>query len=194
MDTPFLFLAYQVYSVLEYPRISSLYFCGLFNVSHGLSYCFLVDTLNYDFITFYLDFGIAQYFGGTGVSFSKEIFYSYFVYIGSRDFSYLTYTIYLTFLMLAMFVLNGYGFRFLWPNTQWLNDSTPLFMPLANSFAFLFTMVYLKTSKKSPILHKICIFMMIINLIVAAISYILPYSTSIRLASLLQAIGIIRWT
>jgi len=65
MGSP-LFLANKVYSILEHPWVSSLYFRSLFHISHCLSYMFLVDSADYNFVTFYLDISIPDYFAVLG--------------------------------------------------------------------------------------------------------------------------------
>jgi hypothetical protein len=48
--------------------------------------------------------------------------YNVFLFISTRDLSYLFYIIYLFFLGLAQTTVSGYGFKYFWPHSQWLNN------------------------------------------------------------------------
>jgi len=50
------------------------------------------------------------------------LLYNIFLFISTKDLSYLFYIIYLFFLGLAQTTLPGYGFKYFWPHTPWLNN------------------------------------------------------------------------
>jgi two-component system NtrC family sensor kinase len=72
----------------------------------------LDGTINNENLIFGLYFGIIL----------SLIFYNLFLFISTRDLSYLFYIIYLFFLGLAQTTASGYGFKYLWPNLPGINS------------------------------------------------------------------------
>jgi len=83
------------------------------------------------------------------------LIYNVFIFITVRDRSYLFYVIYLLFIALTQATLQGYTFRFLWPNMpQFVNHSLIIFPGVAGVAALEFMKLFMKTKKYTPYLHK----------------------------------------
>lgn len=63
--------------------------------------------------------------------------YNIFIFFSTRDRSYFFYVMYIFFVGLTQAVLQGYTFRFLWPNTPVLNNYATLIVPFFNGIAAL---------------------------------------------------------
>jgi signal transduction histidine kinase len=88
-------------------------------------------------------------------------FYNLFIYLSVRDKSYLFYVVYIFFLGLTQAYLQGYTFKYLWPNLPWLAVASAYLIPsLVGIFAIFFVMVFLKTSEFVPVLNK-CLYVFI---------------------------------
>lgn len=118
------------------------------------------------------------------------ILYNLFVYVSTRDFAYLAYIGFLIPMLMLTLSLNGFGYMFLWSGSPLIQSLAPFFLPLADTGAFFFSMVYLNTRKNAPVFHKICLGMLVVYLLMMICANILPYNISVRLASGLQGIGI----
>lgn len=77
--------------------------------------------------------------------------YNLFLYISTRDSSYLTYVSYNVFVGLTQATLQGYTFRFLYPNSPWLAQHATVLVPIFNGLTalwfiqqFLLTKQYFK--------------------------------------------------
>lgn len=89
--------------------------------------------------------------------------YNLFIYISVRDKSYLYYVTYIFFVGLTQVVLQGYGFKYLWPNSVWLVMQSTFLVPVLNGWtAILFVKNFLNTKenykKGDTILNVIFIF------------------------------------
>lgn len=89
--------------------------------------------------------------------------YNLFIYITVRDKSYLYYVSYIIFVGLTQAVLQGYGFKYLWPNSVWLVMQSTFLVPVLNGWtAILFVKNFLNTKenykKGDSILNIIFIF------------------------------------
>lgn len=82
-------------------------------------------------------------------------FYNLFIYISTRDKSYLTYVGYIIFVGLTQVTLQGYAFRFLWPNSPWLAMHSTVLVPVFNGLTALwFIQQFLSTKENYPIGNK----------------------------------------
>lgn len=82
--------------------------------------------------------------------------YNLFVYFTVRDKSYLYYVSYIVFVGLTQAVLQGYGFKYLWPNSTWLVIQSTFLVPVFNGWtAIAFVKHFLNTKENFSIGHKI---------------------------------------
>lgn len=90
-------------------------------------------------------------------------FYNLFLFLTTRDRSYLYYIIYIVAVGIAQLDLTGYAFKFLWPNDTWLSvnslNISGIFSGIATA---LFSQSFLQTKKHYITLHRI------FNLLIAA--------------------------
>jgi len=81
--------------------------------------------------------------------------YNLFIYFTIRDKSYLYYVTYVLFIALTQAALQGYTFKYLWPNNPWLaNHSITLFPAIAGFATIGFVRSFLQTRKITPKLDK----------------------------------------
>ncbi len=74
--------------------------------------------------------------------------YNLFIYISVRDRSYLYYVSYIVFVGLTQVVLQGYGFKYLWPNSVWMVLQSTFLVPVLNGWtAILFVKNFLNTKE-----------------------------------------------
>jgi signal transduction histidine kinase len=75
-------------------------------------------------------------------------FYNLFLYISTKDNSYLTYVSYNIFVGLTQATLQGYTFRFLYPSSPWLATHATVLVPIFNGLtALLFIQQFLLTKQ-----------------------------------------------
>ncbi|GAA4467943.1 7TM diverse intracellular signaling domain-containing protein [Nemorincola caseinilytica] len=79
------------------------------------------------------------------------LLYNFFVYLTTRDASYLFYIGYVLAVILAQITLSGYGFQLLWPKSPWFSiASTYLTPPLAGITGMEFLRHFLRTREHIP--------------------------------------------
>lgn len=109
-----------------------------------------------------------------------------------RNPTFLAYALYAASVLLYMFQRDGYAFQYLWPNSpQWNNFSS---LPLGSSliiFAAFFTRAYLNSNKLHPIIDKILIGLVIMQILVVASAFVIGGSSAKQLAIMSTMIGII---
>ena len=94
------------------------------------------------------------------------VLYNLFIFISVRDSSYLYYILFVLFVALTQATINGYSFRFLWPNMpEFGNSSLIIFPAIAGIATCKFIERFLNTKKHTPYLGK--------GLIVIVIAYII---------------------
>ncbi|WP_162946619.1 sensor histidine kinase [Chitinophaga barathri] len=82
--------------------------------------------------------------------------YNFFIYLTTRDRSYLIYVSYIICVGLTQASQQGYTFRFLWPNNMWLAAHDTLIIPVLNGItAALFIQSFLHTRERYKLGHKI---------------------------------------
>ena len=83
------------------------------------------------------------------------VFYNLFIYFTVKDSSYLYYVVYIFFITLTQAALNGYSFKFIFPNYPELsNSSLILFNSIAGLATIKFIQTFLKTNIHVPTLNK----------------------------------------
>ncbi|MBW8686647.1 sensor histidine kinase [Chitinophaga rhizophila] len=82
-------------------------------------------------------------------------FYNLFLYMSTKDNSYLTYVSYNVFVGLTQATLQGYTFRFLYPDSPWMAQHAPVLVPILNGLTalvfiqqFLLTKQYFKSGHR----------------------------------------------
>jgi methyl-accepting chemotaxis protein len=111
--------------------------------------------------------------------------YNLFIFIASRDRSYILYGLFMSAYILFQMTLNGYSFQYLWPNAMWWAcNSLPFFMCLSVATAALFLHSMLETKKFYPVVSKIYRVAIVIGFACAAASLVLEYSMAIKMATL----------
>ena len=84
------------------------------------------------------------------------ILYNLFIYFSTRDKSYLYYVLYIMFIGLAQTTLNGYTFKYLWPQAHFFNNTAVVwFSALAGICAIFFIKEFLHISERAPIWGKL---------------------------------------
>lgn len=87
---------------------------------------------------------------------SVMVLYNLFVYVSTRDKSYLHYVLYTAFIGLTQATLSGYTYRFLFNDNPGLfNKAIIIFPGLAGISAVLFVTSFLHTKERIPRLHKV---------------------------------------
>jgi signal transduction histidine kinase/serine phosphatase RsbU (regulator of sigma subunit) len=113
--------------------------------------------------------------------------YNMIIFIFSRDRDYLYFVLFILAWILFTMMLNGIGFRYLWPDTPWLCDGMPFFISLASFIGLIFTRSFLNLPEKTPVIDKVFIAGIALSLIALCISTILQYKDSITVT---MALGI----
>ncbi len=109
-------------------------------------------------------------------------FYNLFIFIGTRDFSYLYYIIFILFLWLSHTITDGYFNLFLpFAYYRWLNVSDLFFVGLSFSFHTLFTRRFLQLAHNAPIFNWIISINGLIGAILATFSLLAVAYPSIHL-------------
>ncbi|MCU0849559.1 MAG: SpoIIE family protein phosphatase [Spirochaetes bacterium] len=112
--------------------------------------------------------------------------YNLIIYFSSFDPDYLIYVLFSMSFILVTLALNSVGFRFLWPDTLWMNDSIPFIMPMADALLVLFTMSFLDTKLHTPRIHKVLIAVIALLVSDSMLCFFLPYSVTITIATQIQ--------
>ncbi len=119
------------------------------------------------------------------------IFYNLFIFISTKDRSYLYYILFVLFYGTFLITLNGVAFEYLWPNwVWWANHCLPFFICTASLFGLLFARNFLNTRKIKP---KFTIWMNILMVIAGigmSVSLFFKYSIGIKIATVLAAVTV----
>lgn len=82
-------------------------------------------------------------------------FYNLFVWVSTKDKSYLWYILHTLFVGLTQASLQGYAYQYLWPQSTWMaNHSIFIFTCLVSLAGIEFLKVFLHTKENAPKLHK----------------------------------------
>jgi len=113
------------------------------------------------------------------------VVYNLFIYVSSRDKSYLLYGIFITSWILLQMCLNGYAFQYLWPNqVWWANNSLPFFINLTFVAISPFAVSYIGLRKKYRLFYNVILWGVAFpGAAMAITSLLVPYSTAIRLST-----------
>ena len=103
------------------------------------------------------------------------IFYNLFVYISTRDISYLWYVLYITFIGLTQTSLSGYTYKYLFQDAPYLfNKGIVIFPALAGITGMFFVKTFLRTKERTPRIDKVFPFIILLYCI-AIVLRVLEY-------------------
>jgi len=106
-------------------------------------------------------YGYGLYFGIMLVM----VLYNLFIYLSTRDAGYLHYVAFIVCNSLFQMNLRGYAFQYLWPESIWWgHQSAPFFLGLFAVFGFQFTRHFLNTRETAPLLDRIILVLMVLEL------------------------------
>ena len=89
-------------------------------------------------------------------------FYNLFIYFSVKDRNYLYYIIYVFFLGLAQLSSSGFAFKYVWPDSPWLNQyMVVLSSSLVCIMAIVFAVYFLQMGKYAPKLRPINVYFLI---------------------------------
>jgi len=84
------------------------------------------------------------------------LLYNMFVYFSVRDKSYLSYVQYIFWVTITQATLQGYGHRFLWPDSPWFTENmVNICGALSGISTVIFVQSFLQTRKNVPKLHPV---------------------------------------
>ncbi len=116
--------------------------------------------------------------------------YNLFIYFTVRENIYLYYVLYIFITAINQGALQGYTFRFLWPDSPGLATmSVYLFPALAGFAAMLFTKVFLNTKDNAPKLNKGLNFLMGIFVVSMLLVFVKKYDASFGIMQINTMIG-----
>lgn len=119
------------------------------------------------------------------------VLYNLFLYFFIRRLEYLYYVFSTFIYILFMMTLNGTAFQYLWPDfPSWANSCNPLMLSILMVFVVLFVRDFLETRTGAPWAYKIFSHVSIVFLIIAIVSFILPYSVAMAISTALTGISL----
>ncbi|TVP55125.1 MAG: GGDEF domain-containing protein [Halomonadaceae bacterium] len=128
--------------------------------------------------------------------------YNLLVFFSIRAASYLYYVMVVVSVSVLLGGIEGLTFKYLWPNSTWLNDST-LIVGLSGivTFSALFFRDFLAIPQTRPVLGKVLLTFAILTAFTAAGAFLLPYRPMMLMTILLAVgaimtgfwAGIVRW-
>lgn len=109
--------------------------------------------------------------------------YNFFLFLGTRDRSYLFYVLFLTGYVLFQACLNGLAFQYLWPDAiWWANSSLPFFMFFGGGWGAQFSREFLRMKSYHAVLDRVLLGYFVIGMIASVLSLGLNFSLGIKLA------------
>lgn len=110
------------------------------------------------------------------------ICFNLFVFLALRESVYLFYVLSTLGYLILIASLNGSTYQLLWPrNPDIQSIAMVLVVPLAVAFSSMFSAVFLRLKQSSPLLNRILMLVIGLNLGLAGFSLFADYSTAIRL-------------
>ncbi len=118
--------------------------------------------------------------------------YNLFLFIIVRDKSYIYYVFYILFTWLAQISIQGYGLKYLWSSSNYLNHyAVVLYSLLGLVFASLFTNSFLSTKIFAPKIHKLIKLLIILILINISIIFLFDNYVAFIVMQILTILGVI---
>ena len=108
-------------------------------------------------------------------------FYNACLYLTVRDSTYLYYILYIVAMAAFQSAMNGYGFEFVWPNTPMVNNYVVgISICTIAVFMMLFARQVLETEEKIPRFDAVIKVLIVIQPLLIALCFVLPYSVVIK--------------
>jgi diguanylate cyclase len=112
------------------------------------------------------------------------VVYNLFVWMSTRDINYLYYICFVASYMMFHLTLTGYSFAYVWPDAvRWNSFAISTFAASSAVFTCLFTDSFLKLRSFSRPAFYLVRAMMVCSAALFALSFVLPYSWTIRIAA-----------
>lgn len=103
------------------------------------------------------------------------VLYNFFLYTRLRDENYLYYIAYVSIFLIYQFGYMGYGFKYVWSDSPWLQNALVAFCVNASgAFAILFTNQLLKLRERFPLIYRInlvAVFILLANGVLHTAAY-----------------------
>jgi signal transduction histidine kinase/CheY-like chemotaxis protein len=110
------------------------------------------------------------------------ILYNLFLYLGTKDLSFLYYVVFASGFLLFFMSLDGYGFQYLWPNSIVFQQySVFIFISIALFSMSEFTIKFLSITKKDPITYIMLKVISVATLLCISCVIFLPYKITIQI-------------
>ncbi|MFO1386571.1 MAG: diguanylate cyclase [Chitinivorax sp.] len=131
------------------------------------------------------------------------LIYNLILFFGIRDWNYLLYVLWITFIGGFLASFNGLAFQYLWPHaTEWNDQSIVVLLSLANVFGICFSIAFLQLKQNLPRAMPAFQSMILMALLSAPVALWLPYQLAIKFAIfnavisilLIMAVAIHLWT
>lgn len=102
--------------------------------------------------------------------------YNLLILISVRDINYLYYVCYVFCVGMLLFGLNGFSFKYFWPNAiRWNETSTAIALNGAAIFACIFTRNFLSIRESRPLLSRILSVIALAGCVSSALAFFVPY-------------------
>lgn len=113
-----------------------------------------------------------------------------FVYLATRNRSYLFYVGTVMSLLLFQATLHGYGYQMLWPDNQWWQDkSVAFFIACTSAFSMYFAISFLKLKQQKPLYYYPFALFAFLGSCGIIFALVLPYALALRFAVAAIALG-----
>ena len=106
--------------------------------------------------------------------------YNLFIFISTKNESYLLYVAYVVFIGLVFANTQGYSQRYLFEDFPWMNNNGYIiFMGLTGVFVILFTNSFLELKEKTPRLYNLMMFFVFTNILLIIFAFTIPVKFSV---------------
>jgi diguanylate cyclase (GGDEF)-like protein len=117
------------------------------------------------------------------------VIYNLLLFFSIKDINYLYYVFFSFGYLFFQLSLKGYGFAYIWPNQlDWNSFSISTFIALSNLSVLMLMISFLKLKEKNPIAYKVMFVVAFISGILLLLTFLIPYSFTIRLTSAITMI------
>lgn len=109
-------------------------------------------------------------------------FYNIFIYFTVKDFNYIFYVIYIFTVGLTQACLQGYTFKYIWPDSLWLATQSMFLIPALSGIAVaFFVKKFLKTGEQIPKMDLVLNSFILLYLLSIALSFSHNYQWSLKI-------------
>jgi diguanylate cyclase (GGDEF)-like protein len=120
------------------------------------------------------------------------LIYNLILFFGIRDWNYLLYVLWITFIAGFLASFNGLAFQYIWPEaTTWNDQSIAVLLSLANVFGVGFSIAFLQLRRNLPRATPALQSMIVLGLIATLVALWLPYQLAIKFAIFNAVISIL---